>query len=379
MILKREKDIAEIETLFKKSINNQDYDYALIYIKLYSTLTNVDVDIYINILNKILGLNTFFMDKKDNILGNKDIPSNIIINFNLAIEKFNQSDYSSALRHISICKKLISIKGLNIDLSIIESLLKYICIEDYKMQKTSQIREFYLALESEDNVGYCYFILHRLKALIEDNVDIILLLIESCLQLGDYDQVECLLNYINDYDESLCSRINYYRSEVIRFRKKHHNFQDYVQYELQIEGFFARRDIAGAEDLCNRKLIESNNNTYLYKFGKLLYTYGFYEQAKEVFKRYLFTNDLYSKSVYFYLYFIALKENDLDSLNELLKILFDLTRYEDSSINISIFKEIVDSYKDNFTDKAVYNIEKDIFCNAIPKREKQYIFDNKVT
>lgn len=375
MNLKKEEIGAAVKNLFSNSIASKDYDTALIYIKLYSTLTNIDMDIYVNILNKILGLNTFFMEKKDNILGVKNVPSSILINYNHAIDKINNNDYNAALKHICICEKIINIKGLDIDLELIEYLLKSLCIRNHKLQRKSQITELEVEFFNGYNIGYCYYILHKLKDLVEDDTNIILMLIETCLQLKDYDQVEDLLNYFTDCSSELSNRLGYYHKEVIIHKVNFSKCVDYAYFETQLESLFNCEDFYVAERLVEDKVLRENNSIYMYKYAELLYVYNYYEKAKKIFLEYLSTHNLHQKNVYYYLYFIALQEEDIESADTYLKIIFELTRYVDSNVDLNKLKIILSKYKDSFTDKVIYNLEKDIFCELEPQRNKYYKYN----
>lgn len=367
--------------LFEIYVKLSKYEEALQQIKFYEIKSGINCDIYISLLNIYLCNDTNYINQSTSILGINDIPKPILLNYNLMIDSINQHDYSKALKHVSVCIKLLKKRKYNIDLTLLQQILTNVKDIHYENEKKDKIRELQECYCSSDNYGVSYYILKKLLKLDSDNINTIILLIENSILLFDYNTAEqCLklaetkISIPNKRLEYLKLKIEYLKSPMYVTSNKNIDLQKMFETTNNIRIIEEESTIGNIEIAINygyHLFEQTTNSDYLYIVAKIMYNNGYYKEALKLFKYYISIGTIYLKQSYCYLFFINKLFQNEEEAGYYASLAYDLSSFIGIDIDLHAYEKKLFCYVDNFSDHSIIEIEKDILSNNINKNTKK--------
>lgn len=365
--------------LFKIYMEQGKYDFALENIKKYESYSGIDCEIYTSLINIYLYNKDIMIDNKDNVFGHYKMNEPIMRNYNLGIDSINKGNYEQALKHIRVCIKLIKKDNYHIDLTILENLLVKINSIHSEIERKKQITSLKEQFLSNDNYGFNYLCLKRLLELESDDINILILLIECCISLVNYNDAKYYLELAKSKLNIPNTRLDYLEKKINSMSKDPRNYLKELRNKLSIEKLVLANDIEAALDLCELYTYETDDPNYIYIAGVILYKYNYYEEALNYFERYRNYGSSYLKQTYYYLYYIYNWLNDNEKANYYATMIYDLSKYEGLDISLPVFESQLLFYAHNFSDECMIELEKKLLSNVLEYENKQKIIDKKVT
>lgn len=215
-----------------------------------------------------------------------------------------------------------------------------------------------------NNIGYNYYIL--LEMLKEDNtnINLIILIIEICVELYLYDEAKKYINYLRYNLNYNSKRIMFLENKVNEIES---NYKEDIIFKYNIVGV---KDI----ELYDSYYEQTNNPDYLYVKAKKMYENNLLEESMYLFNSYIKLGKRYIREAYIFLFFISFKLSDENNYNIYLNILNDLFEYK--NINYSL-EGILLTYIDNYTDNICLDISKYIIKDEVISNEAYVIKKKK--
>lgn len=359
----------------EKYINNGDYNKALDVIISYGINNNIDVNIYIYLLNILLNNEVESINKVDNILGVYDINEYILTNYNLALNSINKKDYKKVLKHIKVCSKLIKKYKINIDLTLIEKLICKIILKENEIERNKNIKDLTNILFNNDNLGINYLCLNKLLNYDMNNINILTMLIECLINLADYNGAKRYLDYVIDIESDCNYKLTYLKYKLIALNKSNNKVREDFRNKKQIDILVENDNIDDALKLCYEYLKETKDQRYQYYAGIIAYNNNRLDDAIKFFNTYISTDFAFTKEVYYYLFYIYYELEQEDKYNYALKGILKLTEYKDIEINLEDLKKFALDYKDNFNECSIFEIEKKLLQNSVIGTKKMLLKD----
>lgn len=201
-------------------------------------------------------------------------------------------------------------------------------------------------LYTSNNFGYNYYILLELLKEDKTNINLIILIIEMCIELYLYDEAKKYINFLR-------YSLNYNSNRIIFLENKVNEIESSYKEDIMF-----KYNIVGIKDinLYDIYFEQTNNPDYLYIKAKKLYEKNLLIEAKDLFKSYLKLGKRYNRETYIFLFFISFKLSDND-YDIYLNILNNLFEYNNISYSL---EDILLSYIDNYSDNICIDISKNI-------------------
>ena len=345
--------------LFKAYVNLGDYQKALFYIKQYSRLSNINVDIYIKLINNLTKDDQFTIKFDNTILGQriKNIP--LLRNYQLLVNYLNENDFNKALKHLLICVKLIKKYDYHIDLSYIEILI----LKVKNIVNASEVTELKHLLATSDNLGQRYLLLNQLYELFPDNINILYYLIEISLAFENDGQAIMYIKRALEL-EPHSNKLNHYVKIVNEKDKYLNTHSEAEKLKVMLTNLIDNENYQEAKNLCNESYAKTQNSYFIYAMGVIEFKQKMYKNAKKYFLTYLTTNSHYRlKESYYYLFYINYYLNDLDYKKYSRRIL-NLSCTDDILTSNEVFTKYLLEIHD-FSRAVIIDIDNDIFTGNI--------------
>lgn len=222
-------------------------------------------------------------------------------------------------------------------------------------------------LLNSDNIGYDYFLLLELIKKDNNDINLIILMIEECIELYLYKEAKKYINYLKYNLNYTSSRITHLENKIKEIESNTNYIED-IRLKFKLEDI-NKKDSLKSIELCDDYYINTNNSDYIYIKAKLLYENNQLEDAIKEFNLYTNMGNKYLRQSYIFLYYIYHKLSDINKCNEYLNKLNDLFSYKDIDI-YSNLENILLSYVENYNDKVCLNISKDIFRDKVIEKKK---------
>ncbi len=360
--------------LFKIYMDSEKYDLALENILKYQKYSSIDCSLYINLLNKKLKNPTTCINKTDNIMGFKKLPEHLLQNYQYAIEAVNDENYSKALKHINICQKLIAINNIKLDLRYMSNLLiKLVEISNDKKRR-EDINVYTDIILSSENCGKKYMAVKKLYELMPNDFNVLLLLIEICIELYDIEQAKLYLNIANKSNIKL-PKLKYLEQLINDMESETPKLMDNVFNYYQIDSKIDERNYEEAIKFSTECFENSSDPVYLYKSACIFFMLEQYDLAEEMFNKYLGMHSLYQKQSYYYLYYINIEKNELSKAKYYLNATYEIACFDGNNLSIEEWIKILNNYKENFDDKTIKHIEKELLKYKVVETNKVKIIE----
>lgn len=212
-------------------------------------------------------------------------------------------------------------------------------------------------LYSSSNIGNNYYILLEMLKEDNSNINLIILIIEVCIELYLYDEAR---KYINN----LKYKLKYNSDRITFLENKINDIESTYK-----EDIIFKYDIVGIKDisLYDRYYLQTNNPDYLYVKAKILYKNNQLIESLKVFTLYISIGKRYIRESYIYLFYISSKLSDDNQYNIYLNILNKLFEYKNISYSL---EDILLKYMDNYDDNLCLDISKYILKDEVVNKKK---------
>lgn len=361
--------------LFKIYVKRTNYEEALQQIKLYEIKSDINCDIYINLLNRYLYNRRDYINQSTSFLGINNVPKAISLNYNLMIDSINRQDYIKALKHVSVCIKLIKKRKHDIDLTILQQILTDLKDMYYENEKNNKIKELEECYHNSDNYGVSYYILKKLLKLDSDNINTIILLIENSILLFDYNTAEQCLKLAETKILIPNKRLEYLKLKIECLKSpmyvtSNNNIDLQKMFETTnniriIEEESIKENIEIAINYGYHLFEQTTNSDYLYIVAKIMYNNGYYQDALKLFKYYISIGTIYLKQSYCYLFFINKLFQNEEEASYYASLAYDLSSFIGIDIELRDYEKKLFCYVDNFSDHSIVEIEKNILYDSL--------------
>lgn len=370
--------------LFKIYVTRTNYEEALQQIKLYEMKSRINCDIYINLLNRYLYNRRDYINQSTSILGINNIPKSILLNYNLMIDSINRQDYIKALKHVSVCIKLIKKRKYDIDLTILQQILTNVKDMYYENEKKNKIKELEECYYNSNNYGMDHYILMKLFKLDPNNINTIILLIENSILLVDYDTAEQFLKLVETKITISNKRLDYLKLKIKSLKSpmyigstKNIDLQKLFETTNNIRIIEEESIKGNVEASINYGLNlfeKTTNSDYLYIVAKIMYNNGLYQDSLKLFKDYISIGNIYLKQAYYYLFFINKLLNNEEEASYYASLVYDLSSFIGIDIDLNDYEKNIFCYVDNFSDYSIIEIEKNILYDNLNSNIKSKIY-----
>lgn len=370
--------------LFKIYVKRTNYEEALQQIKLYEIKSGINCDIYINLLNRYLYNRRDYINQSTSFLGINNIPKAILLNYNLMIDSINRQDYIKALKHVSVCIKLIKKRKHDIDLTILQQILTDVKDMYYENEKKNKIKELEECYYNSNNYGMDHYILMKLFKLDPNNINTIILLIENSILLFDYDTAEQFLKLVETKITISNKRLDYLKLKIKSLKSPMYmgstkNIDLHKLFETTnniriIEEESIKGNVEASINYGLNLFEKTTNSDYLYIVAKIMYNNGLYQDSLKLFKDYISIGTIYLKQAYYYLFFINKLLNNEEEASYYASLVYDLSSFIGIDIDLNDYEKNIFCYVDNFSDYSIIEIEKNILYNNLNSNIKSKIY-----
>lgn len=370
--------------LFKIYVKCTNYEEALQQIKLYEMKSGINCDIYINLLNRYLYNRRDYINQSTSFLGINNVPKAILLNYNLMIDSINRQDYIKALKHVSVCIKLIKKRKHDIDLTILQQILTDVKDMYYENEKKNKIKELEECYYNSNNYGMDHYILMKLFKLDPNNINTIILLIENSILLFDYDTAEQFLKLVETKITISNKRLDYLKLKIKSLKSPMYmgstkNIDLHKLFETTnniriIEEESIKGNVEASINYGLNLFEKTTNSDYLYIVAKIMYNNGLYQDSLKLFKDYISIGTIYLKQAYYYLFFINKLLNNEEEASYYASLVYDLSSFIGIDIDLNDYEKNIFCYVDNFSDYSIIEIEKNILYNNLNSNIKSKIY-----
>ena len=299
-----------------------------------------------------------------------DLYEPLIINYNLAKKYAFESDYKKSFKHIKICIKLIEEKNYSFNLNHIYNLLfkmnRYIVDKEVNEKISKMHNDFF----NSNNNGLNYYYLNNILKLEPDNINYIILFVEELIILGDYKKARKYLSKVINCDNS---RVHYldYKIKNLLSKKNHTSI---ATYKAELNVLIYNKEFNNALNLCEYAFNKTDDPYFVYYFGKICIDNDIdYSKGLDIIKKCLSLSDCYIRECYAYILYALHKMDTNEDLECYSSLLYELYKFENISVDIKQFENIVLEYIDDYNESSVLEISKKMLHKSEVK-QKKYIY-----